>query len=68
MLGKDSAISAVNELDKDNFENVSKGFGALALLPDAVEKLNIPFHEAIGRISLRLRHVLRLCLCYAASI
>jgi hypothetical protein len=37
MLGKDSAISAVNELDKANFENVSKGFGALALLPDDVE-------------------------------
>ena len=48
MLGKDSAISEVNELDKANFENVSKGFGALALLPDDVEKLYVQFHEAIG--------------------
>lgn len=48
MLGKDSAISAVNELDKANFENVSKGFGALGLLPDDVEKLYVQFHDAIG--------------------
>jgi hypothetical protein len=48
MLAKDSAMLKANKLDKDNFENVSKAFGALSLLPDDVEKLYIQFHETIG--------------------
>ncbi len=48
MLGKDSAISALNELDKANFDSASNGFRALALLPDDVEKLYVQHYATIG--------------------
>jgi hypothetical protein len=37
MLDKSSAIAAINELDKANFDNISNGLVAVALLPDDVE-------------------------------
>jgi hypothetical protein len=48
MLDKSSAISALNELDKVNFDGISKGLGALALLPDDVEKLYVQHYAAIS--------------------
>ncbi len=49
MLDKNSAIAAVNQLDKANFDNISNGLGAMALLPDDVEKLYVQHQTVIGR-------------------
>ena len=49
MLDKSSAIAAINELDKANFDNISNGLGAMALLPDDAEKLYVQHQTVIGR-------------------
>jgi len=49
MLDKSSAVGAVNEIDKANFDNISNGLGAMALLPDDVEKLYVQHQIIIGR-------------------
>lgn len=49
MLGKNSAIAHANEIDNANFQSITRDLGAMALLPDDVERLYALHHDAIAR-------------------
>jgi hypothetical protein len=49
ILDKNSAIATLNELDKENFDNLVKGLDTIALLPDDVERLYVQHQEAIRK-------------------
>lgn len=48
MLNKDSAIGQLNEVDKANFDLITRDLGAMALLPDDIEKLYTKHYDIIG--------------------
>jgi len=49
MLGKNSAIGHANDIDNANFDSITRDLGAMALLPDDVEKLYTQHHDTIGQ-------------------
>jgi len=48
MLDKNSAIGELNEVDKANFDKITKDLGAMALLPDDIEELYAKHYGIIG--------------------